>query len=148
MPAFSEDLQEKMESGKIHLGGCCINGVRLEDGSMIRLDAERYCNHCRKEFAKLAYWQNKGTVFYYPDMVEAITFEVGGFFQGRTIVSIKKNPKSALVHVDQFSYKVGGPVENRQITPIRWMRLVNKLYNELFLHEWKKDYDGAVKKCL
>lgn len=141
MPAFSEELQEKMNSGKIHLGGCCINGVRTDDGDMILLNAKRYCNHCEKEFAKPAYWQNKDVVVYYPDMVEAITFEVGGFFQGRTVVSIKKNPKGALVHVDQFPYEIDGPMEDRQISPLRWMRIVNKLYNELYLHEWKKNYD-------
>lgn len=141
MPDITEDLQEKLDSGKVHLGGDVIIAISTDDGKMIYTDPERYCNHCKKEFGRPPYWHKDDLFAYYPDMVEAITFEVGGFFQGRTIVSIKKNPKGALVRVGQFPHKIDGPVEDRQITPLRWMRLVNKLYNELYINEWKKSYE-------
>ncbi len=140
MPAFSDELQKKLDSGKVHLGGCCLMGIKTEDGEMIQTDPKRYCNHCRKEFAKPAYWQNKDQIVYYPDMVEALEFEVGGYFGGTTRITIRKDPKGALVHVDYFNGIPDTPPSDRQITPLRWMRLVDRLFNELYVHEWRKKY--------
>ena len=49
-PFFSDELQKQLDSGKVRLGGCCIHVVEAEDGTMVRTDPERYCNHCGKEF--------------------------------------------------------------------------------------------------
>ena len=49
-PFFSEELQKQLDSGKVRLGGCCIHVAEAEDGTMVRTDPERYCNHCGKEF--------------------------------------------------------------------------------------------------
>ena len=140
MPAFGEELQEKMGSGKVHLGGCCLMGIETEDGEMIQIDPRRYCNHCRKEFAKPAYLRDKDKISYYPDMVEALEFEVGGYFGETTRINIRKNYKGALVHVDYYNGTPDIPPVDRQITHLRWMRLVNRLFNELYVHEWKKEY--------
>ena len=139
MPAFTEELQKKLSSGKIHLGGCCIFGAEDETGRRVSLDPACYCNHCKKEFASPAYLQEQGIVKAYPDLVEAIEFQVGGYFYGTTCIHIKKNEKGALVHVDYFPCSEVFP-EDKQITALRWMRLVNRLYNELYIHEWKKNY--------
>ena len=140
MPAFSDEIKEKLDCGKIHLGGCCVMGSETEDGEMIQTDPRRYCNHCRKEFAKPAYWQDKDKIAYYPDMVEALESEVGGYFEGTTRTTIRKNPKGALVHVDYYNGIPDIPPADRQITHLRWMRLVNRLFNELYVHEWNKKY--------
>ena len=79
-------------------------------------------------------------IAYYPDMVEALEFEVGGYFEGTTRTTIRKNPKGALVHVDYYNGIPDIPPADRQITHLRWMRLVNRLFNELYVHEWKKKY--------
>ena len=50
MPAFTKEFQEKLDSGKIHLGGCCINLTRNEDGTMVQTDPDWYCNSCGKGF--------------------------------------------------------------------------------------------------
>ena len=117
MPAFSEELQAKLDSGKLHLGGCCISGVPDENGGMINLDPGRYCNDCHKEFARPPYLvsKNHSSAEAYADIVTGIRFSYGGFFQGHTEITIK--------------------------------RLVYVLYFELFLHEWMMVYyflDGLV----
>lgn len=140
MPAMSDELYAKINSGKIRLGGCCLTGVRTDDETMFNLDPKRYCNSCKKAFASPAYWQNNGHIASYVDMVEGLEFEVGGFFGGTTRVNIRKNDIGALVHVDYFNGIPDIPPEDRQISPLRWMRLVNSLYNQLYIHEWKKNY--------
>lgn len=142
MPVFSDELQAKLNSGKLHLGGCCISGVRDRNGSMITLDPERYCNDCHKEFARPPYLAAKdlSDAEAYCDIVTGIKFSYGGFFQGHTEIELKRNAEGAIVSVDQFPY-APDPVPDRQITPIRWMRLVNRLYTECYVHEWKKNYD-------
>ena len=50
MPAFSKTLEKKLASGKIHLGGCCIETMRTETGEIVLMNPDRYCNSCQKEF--------------------------------------------------------------------------------------------------
>lgn len=143
MPAFSDELQEKLDSGKIHLGGCCITGVQNSKGGMIQMDPARYCNDCHKKFAMPPYLVSKDltSAEAYADIVTGITFSVGGFFLGHTEIVIKKNEQGALVSVSKIPYKENDPVEDRQITELRWRRLINRLYSELYIQEWKKKYD-------
>ena len=143
MPVFSDELQAKLDSGKLHLGGCCISGVRDSNGSMIALDPERYCNDCHKECARPPYLVAKdlSDAEAYCDIVTGIKFSYGGFFMGHTEIVLKKNADGAMVSVQQFPYKVE-PIPDRQITPIRWLRLVNRMYSELYIQEWKKNYDN------
>ena len=135
MPAFSEELQAKLDSGKLHLGGCCISGVPDENGDMINLDPGRYCNDCHKDFARPPYLVSKdhSSAEAYADIVTGIRFSYGGFFQGHTEITIKRNKNGAIAVVSQFPYE-SKPVPDRQITALRWMRLVNRLYSELYLH--------------
>ena len=143
LPAFSDDLQAKLDSGKLHLGGCCISGVRDGNGGMINLDPGRYCNDCHKEFARPPYLvaKDRMSAEAYCDIVTGIRFSYGGFFQGHTEIKIKRTKEGAAVSVSQFPIEKE-PVEDKQITSLRWMRLVNRLYSELYIHEWKKAYDN------
>ena len=143
MPAFSEEFQAKLDSGKLHLGGCCISDVPNENGGMINLDPGRYCNDCHKEFARPPYLVSKdhSSAETYADIVTGIRFSVGGYFGGYTDIDIKKTNNGAVAIVSQFPCKKE-PIPERQITALRWMRLVNRLYSELFLHEWKKSYEN------
>ena len=47
----------------------------------------------------------------------------------------------AIAAVSQFPGE-SEPFPERQITPLRWMRLVNQLYSGLYLHEWKRNYNN------
>ena len=46
---------------------------------------------------------------------------------------------AAYVTVQQFPYGSEMP-EDKQITKGKWQKIINKLYGELFLHEWRKEY--------
>lgn len=140
MPAWSEELEEKVNSGKIHIGGCKLLGVETEDGTMISLDSKRYCNHCKKEFGTPpVYMPDKDHFAFYPDMVTKIEFSVGGYFGGHTRVTIHKKDEFAIVRVGHTLDEEPRP--DRNITLLRWDRIVNKLYYEMYLHEWKKSYE-------
>ncbi len=143
MPVFSDELQAKMDSGKLHLGGCCISGVPDGSGGMINLDPGRYCNDCHKEFARPPYLvaKDRMSAESYSDIVTGIRFSYGGYFMGHTEIIIKRTKEGAAVSVSQFPIEKE-PIEDKQITSLRWMRLVNSLYSGLFLHEWKKSYDN------
>ena len=144
MPAFSDELKAKLDSGKLHLGGCCLFGVPDENGGMINLDPGRYCNDCHKEFAHPPYLVSKdhSSAEAYADIVTGICFSYGGYFGGRTEITIRRNMNGAVAAVSQFPGE-SEPIPERQITPLRWMRLVNQLYSGLYLHEWKKGYDNV-----
>ena len=43
--AFTEELNEALEKGEIHLGGCCI----------FRDSPKYHCNDCKKDFINTAY---------------------------------------------------------------------------------------------
>ena len=109
---------------------------------MINLDPGRYCNDCHKEFARPPYLVSKdhSIAEAYADIVKGIHFSYGSFIQGHTEIEVKKNNNGAIVVVSQFPFEIE-PIREFQITALRWMRLVNRLYSELYLHEWKKDYD-------
>ena len=146
MPAFSEELQEKLDTGKVALGGCCITEIDV-NGRRVQWQPSRHCNHCKKDFGMPPVLENrkqKDLPFLlgedYRDIVQSIEFRDGGFFDGYMDIEIKKNADGAFVKFHEFPFGKF-PVADRQITPLRWDRLVNKLYTELYLHEWKKHFD-------
>ena len=146
MPAFSDELQEKMDAGKLVLGGCCITEINV-NGRDVQWQPSRHCNHCKKDFGMPPVLEDSKRIDLpfpvgedYRDIVESIEFSDGGFFGGYLDIQIRKNADGAFVTFHSFPFgKV--PVPDRQITSLRWNRLVNKLYTELYLHEWKKRYD-------
>jgi hypothetical protein len=62
MPAFTEELQEKLDKKEIVLRGCCITET----------DPSHQCNKCNKDFG--------GKYFQFPTGVKELYFYVGGFF--------------------------------------------------------------------
>lgn len=140
MPAFSDELQEKLDAGKVVLGGCCISGIRV-DGKMLDLDPARHCNDCKKDFGKPPYLVKGESAEDYREIIKSIKFTDGGYFGGTTTVTITENDHGALVHVNKFPYGEVVP-EDRQITSLKWMRIKNTLYTDIYLHEWKKRFDN------
>ncbi len=144
-PAFSDELQEKLDAGEITLGGCCIRMINV-NGKLVQWQPSRHCNHCRKDFGMppvLADRKQKDSSDPigedYRDIVQSIEFSDGGLFGGYTDIEIRKNEDGAFVTYCEMPSK-RFPVPDRQITPLRWDRLVNALYTRLLLHEWKKRY--------
>lgn len=139
-PAFSEEMQQKLDAGKWILGGCCIDGVEM-NGQYVNTMPLRHCNECKKDFgsAPILITAKKDLAEDYRDIVTSIKFSIGGYFQGNTEVTIKKNENGAVVKVEMFPYGLDAP-DDRQITPLKWQKIVNTLYGQMYLHEWKKEY--------
>lgn len=143
-PLFSEELQQQLDEGSVKLGGCVINSV-VVNGEHIQTDPGRYCNDCKKSFAKppLIISKYRSIAEDYRDIVESVRFRVGGFLVGTHEVKISKNESGALVEVDAFP--VFDPEEikerERRITEKEWNKILDSLYGRLFLHEWRKKYD-------
>ena len=141
MPAFSNELQEKLDKGKITLGGCCIDSVSV-NGEYIQIDPARQCNDCGKEFGAppLIVAKDRSFAEDYRDIVKSIRFEVGGFFGGFTNIKITRNDKGAFVESETTAFG-RAPYAERQITIGKWNRILNALYGQMFLHEWKKNFN-------
>ena len=139
-PCFSENLQKKMDSGKIILGGCKVTLASI-GGYTLDGNPHRHCNECKKDFAKSPVLFNKKTGSWetYIDQVRSIRFLVGGYFGGSTEIHIRENDKGALVRVWSFP-AIEEMVQERQITSGKWSHILIKLYKDMYLHEWKKDY--------
>ncbi len=139
-PLFTEELQQKLSSGELALGGCCIASVEVNGRSMDIMPSRR-CFSCRRDFGRepVLISRKNNTAEDYREIVTAIQFRIGGYFEGFTEVSIRKLDQGALVNV--LNVRSGKrPVEDKQISEAEWKKIVDKLYGKLYLHEWKKNY--------
>ena len=139
-PLYDEKMQRKLNDGKWVLGGCCISSVEI-DGRQVDTMPGRKCNDCKKDFASapILYTPKMNQAEDYRDIVTSIKFSVGGFFGGYTEVTIRKNEKGASVKVQKTLDYEDLP-DPRQITREKWNTILNTLYCEIYLHEWKKKY--------
>lgn len=140
LPVFSEKMHKMLDEGKWVLGGCCISRVEI-NGQHIDIMPRRRCNVCKKDFATapILITPKKDLAEDYRNIVDSIKFSVGGLFEGNTEVTISKNENGAMVKVMKFPYGIDAP-EDKQITPAKWSKIVNTLYGQLYLHEWKKEF--------
>ena len=53
-PFFTKELQQKLDAGKVVLGGCCIETAEV-DGKQVNIMPKRHCNKCGKDFGGPAY---------------------------------------------------------------------------------------------
>ena len=141
MPAFSDELQKKIDEGKIAIGGCCVESVPV-NGELVWTMPRRKCNDCGKEFGTppLVIAEDRRSAEDYRDIVKQIRFEVGGYFGGFREITITRNDRGASVKTETTEFgKI--PYAERQITAGKWNRILNELYTNMFLHEWKKEYE-------
>ncbi len=142
-PAYSEDLKKKVDSGKIVFGGCCLSSVDV-NGKQVFCMPEYSCNECKKSFGTPPIFYNKKEDKWedYRDIVTGIRFNIGGYFGGFTEIIIKKNKQGATVHVNQPLMDPGDftDLEDKQITAEEWNKIVCKLYDKFYIHEWNKNY--------
>ncbi len=143
-PLFSEELQQQLDEGSVMLGGCVINTV-VVNGEHIQTDPGRYCNDCKKKFAKspLIISKDRSNAEDYRNIVKSVRFRIGGFLVGTHEVKISKEEIGALVEVDAFPVFDPDEIKERErlITEKEWNKIMDSLYGRLFLHEWKKKYD-------
>jgi hypothetical protein len=140
LPLFSEKLEKQLEEGKLTLGGCCIKTADI-DGVRVEVDPTRKCNKCKKKFGTPPVLLSKDRMSgeYYSDIITSIEFEVGGYFGGYTKTTVSKDDKGATVTVTK-PYEDESTAAMTHITLYRWNKLINRLYEYMFVHEWKKKY--------
>ena len=139
-PVLSDEMKKMVDSGKRILGGCIVKCVKI-DGKIIIDMPKRKCYECKKNFASepILVKSKSDSAEDYRDIVTAIRFSVGGYFGGFTDITIKKNDKGASVSVQKM-LEPDESYSDRQITPMKWQKIVNTLYGQMYLHEWKKKY--------
>lgn len=139
-PLFSEKMQKKLADGKWMLGGCCISSVEI-NGEQVSIQPHRICNKCKKDFATepVLITPKKDLAEYYRDIVTSIKFSIGGLFAGHTEITIRRNDKGAFVTAKKSIGYEDLP-DPKQITMGKWYKIINTLYGQMYLHEWKKEY--------
>lgn len=139
MPHMNDAMMGKIERRKVVIGGCKRLEVPLDDGNWIDILPKRRCNDCGKVFASPAYLIAKDRIEPFDEIVRGVRFSCGGYFGGWTDIRIKQTANGA--HVSVLSVPEGhAMISDREITGLRWRRMVSRLYNEMYLHEWKKSY--------
>lgn len=148
MPAYSE-IKDEIESGKIVLGGCCIFYVPTERGN-VQYQPERVCNQCGKKFGAppLIFSKDRSFAEDYRGIVTGIKFSIGGYFEGFTVITIRKNAGGALVRVEKYgdgcrvcdTEVMNAYPQDCQITPKQWNSILETLYGKIHLHEWSRHY--------
>ena len=132
MPAMDEELERKINAGKIYIGGCCITGF----------DEKYYCNACKKKFGAVAQIKNDEEIEFLADAVAGFTFSRTEYLQPfqPTQVTITKTAMGA--HVKASGAADDLPFESEyNISKKKWDSLVDALYYELFLNDWKHHYN-------
>lgn len=153
-PLFDEKMQKKLNSGEWILGGCCLNIVG-EGQNTVVMDPSRRCNDCKKDFGKppvIVSRKNK-KVEDYGFIVTGIKFFVGGYGGPNTRIEIKKTIDGARISIYVFPIEylsekidLSDPKsiprypKKIKISSEKWISLLNTLYNDMHLHEWKKRF--------
>ncbi len=128
MPVYSEDLQKKLDSKKVILGGCCVTEA----------DPKYHCNDCGEGFGTppILFCDNG------PEMaltaVKSIYFSDGGFFDGYQSISIKAGEDEISIDVNPMRPDPGE--HHMTMSQDDWFKLIDTLYNKLYLHEWKDSF--------
>jgi hypothetical protein len=123
MPAFSEELEKKLNAGTVVLGGCMIH----------ERQPRFLCNACKRSFGATAFTKDGSELI---PLISSISFSVGGFFDGYTQIEFRRTAGGAEYAVsDRFTSS-----EVRTMPDKEWTELVDRLYNHLFLDDWKRRY--------
>ena len=136
-PAFSKEMQKKLDDGKIVLGGCCIVTADVDGQSVWDVPA-RKCNDCGKDFGKPALIRSKdgNTAKWFMDEVRTIKFSISAFLVSANFdATIEKTEDGAGVSISK-----GMDMIIRHISKRRWNNLLDKLLNSCCLLDWKKNY--------
>lgn len=142
-PLFDEKMQKNLEEGKWELGGCCLRRVEV-NGRMVDMMPSRKCNECGKDFGTppILITPKKGTAEDYREIVTSIEFSEGAYrsILGDKRIKLVKNENGALLHIEKDALYPKF-LEDKQITQRKWNRILDMLYCEMYLHEWKKRYE-------
>ena len=129
MPAFNEEMDRKLKNEELYLGGCLVSDVM----------PEYHCFACEKNFGTPPILQGKDETEDYRDIVTAVRFSDGGYLKEDKEIFIRKKKEQITLEVS--SLHAGLPVfYRREMTETEWKKILDKLYTNLYLHEWKTKY--------
>ena len=129
MPAYDEELERKINSEEVYLGGCIISGS----------DPQYHCFGCGKDIGSPPVFLSLRGEEDYREIVTSIRFSDGGFFSGHREIWIGKKADKIMVEVRSASQEPAVFMQ-REAKPSEWARLLDRLYCKVYLHEWKKRY--------
>ena len=75
----------------------------------------------------------------YRNRIISISYGIGGFFQGHSEDTIRKKTDCAIVEGRESS-PFGPGFEPLEISLEVWYEMLDKLYRDVRIHEWKKRY--------
>lgn len=102
-------------------------------------DSHWKCSSCGRQFGKSPVFSFRGKK-YTPEQIQAIEYEVGGFFGGYDRVSIERTDNQIILNVSTGYYDGINPMYSRIYSKREWDALMRTLFDRLFVHEWKKSY--------
>lgn len=131
MPAFNEEMEQKLNDERLYLGGCCITNA----------NPTFHCFECKNNVGSPPILIGKNGDEDYREIVTSVRFYDGCFFNGYPELLIVKNKDSITLGVSP-GFQNPEAVLNRSMKTSEWKDLMNRLFSEMFLHEWKKNYSN------
>ena len=98
--------------------------------------AKYRCRSCNSNFGTPPVCRETGED--YRDIAVSLKFRVGGFGGGRNRILIKKD--NAGIELSAWSRLSPDPDILRPMENAEWKKLLDRLYGELYLHEWEKSF--------
>ena len=129
---MNPELERKIDSGEIYIGGCCVD-----------INApEIHCNDCGEEFGRGGFYPTRsidkpGLI---PCYITSIEFHVGGFFGGTDEVTFTATNDGADVMIKHYPIDEKYPDKELHLTQRRWNNLIYKLVDKLYVSEWEEEY--------
>ena len=120
----------------------------LEPLEVIKKSTTTYrCMSCRRRIGSAPIISDKSGIEHcYQDMVSYVCYETHDFFNGHEHVVLRKTDDGLYLDVQPNWYRMTKPGElfpegvHRELTEKEWNRVLDRLYNKMYLHEWKHDY--------
>ena len=142
-PNLDEKLQKMLDKRECILGGCCVH-TECVNGKTVFIDPPWRCNKCRKDFGSEPVLFNKKSQKdeFYADIVTSLKFSLNTFGAGSTCITITKTNKGADIVFECIYSQYSGHQEH--ISLAEWKKILNTLYEKLYLHEWKRSYFEPV----
>ena len=133
LPAYNEELENKLNSHTIYLGGCVITPT----------DPKYHCFSCNEDFGTPPVFISDYGHENYIDLIKEIEISYGGYFNGYTVIKLRKSDNKYFASKE----KIGSDRDERktecELTHFEWQRNLKKLYEGFFLHEWDERYDNS-----
>ena len=133
MPAFNEEMEQKLKKEKLYIGGCCISDI----------NPEYHCFGCGKGVGTPPVLVSKYGTEDYRDIVTSVRFTDGGYGMGYPEIIITKDTDSITMEVIDDFHEL--EVFQRKMSKSEWNKLLDRLFCKLYVHEWKKRYYENMK---